>query len=112
MAQAVSRWLPIAAAGFVPGSGNVGFVVDKVALGQVFSQYLCFPCHSLFHQLLCNQHHLSPGAGTIGQYWTQFHLTKNNKKNRDKGKYLSYVVLTATVLSINCSLKTLFWWIL
>jgi hypothetical protein len=27
----------------------VGFVVDKVALGQVFSEYFGFPCQSLFH---------------------------------------------------------------
>jgi hypothetical protein len=26
------------------------FVVDKVALGQVFSEYFGFPCQSLFHQ--------------------------------------------------------------
>jgi hypothetical protein len=37
----------------------VGFVVDKVALGQVFSNFL--------HQLLHNHHHLSSGACTIGQ---------------------------------------------
>jgi hypothetical protein len=34
----------------------VGFVVDKVALGQVFSEY-GFPCQSLLHQLLHNHHH-------------------------------------------------------
>jgi hypothetical protein len=28
----------------------VGFVVDKVALGKVFSEYFGFPCQSLFHQ--------------------------------------------------------------
>jgi hypothetical protein len=28
------------------------FVVDKVALGQVFSEYFGFPCPSSFHQLL------------------------------------------------------------
>jgi hypothetical protein len=28
----------------------VGFVVDKVALGQVFSEYFGFPCQSSFHQ--------------------------------------------------------------
>jgi hypothetical protein len=28
------------------------FVVDKVALGQVFSEYFGFPCQSSFHQLL------------------------------------------------------------
>jgi hypothetical protein len=29
-------------------STQVGFVVDKVAPGQVFSEYFGFPCHS-FH---------------------------------------------------------------
>jgi hypothetical protein len=33
-------------------------VVDKVALGQVFSEYFGFPCQSSFHQLLHNHHHL------------------------------------------------------
>jgi uncharacterized protein YihD (DUF1040 family) len=32
----------------------VGFVVDKMALGQVFSEYFGFPCQSSFHQLLHN----------------------------------------------------------
>jgi hypothetical protein len=41
----------------------VGFVVDKVALGQVFSEYFGFPCQSSFHQIL--HHH--PGQATIGQ---------------------------------------------
>jgi hypothetical protein len=50
----------------------VGFVVDKVALGQVFSQYFGFPCQSSFHQLLLNELHLSSGAGTIGQKWLQY----------------------------------------
>jgi hypothetical protein len=44
----------------------VGFVVDKVALRQVFSEYFGFPCQFAFHQLLDN-HHLSSGADTIGQ---------------------------------------------
>jgi hypothetical protein len=55
-----------------PGSGNVGFVVDKVALGQVFSKYFSFPCQSSFHRLLQNYPHLSSGAGTIGQKWPQY----------------------------------------
>jgi hypothetical protein len=50
----------------------VGFVVDKVALRQVFSEYFSFPCQSSFHQLLHNQPHLSSGAGTIGQKWPQY----------------------------------------
>jgi hypothetical protein len=37
-----------------------------MALGHVFSEYFGFPCQSSFHQLLHN-HHMSSGAGTIGQ---------------------------------------------
>jgi hypothetical protein len=37
IAQAVSRWLPPRRPGVDPGTGQVGSVVDKVALGQVFS---------------------------------------------------------------------------
>jgi hypothetical protein len=37
----------------------VSFVVDKVALGQVFSEYFGFPCQSSFHQIL--HHHNHPG---------------------------------------------------
>jgi hypothetical protein len=58
--------------GFHPGSGQVGFVVNKVAQGQVFSEYFGFPCQSSFHQLLRNHPHLSSGAGTIGQNWPQY----------------------------------------
>jgi hypothetical protein len=43
-AQAVSRWLPTVVAGVRVQSGHVGFAVDKVALGQVFSKYFGFPC--------------------------------------------------------------------
>jgi hypothetical protein len=67
----------------------VGFVVDKVALGQVFSEYFGFPCQSSFHELLHNHPHLSSGAGTIGQKWPQYKglsptplaIKNNNKKN-------------------------------
>jgi hypothetical protein len=38
--------------------GHVGFVVDKVALGNVFSKYFGFPFQSSFHQLLHNHHHV------------------------------------------------------
>jgi hypothetical protein len=63
IAQAVSRRRP----GFEPGSGNVGFVADKVALGQVFSEYFGFPCQFVFHRLFHSHHHLSSGAGAVGQ---------------------------------------------
>jgi hypothetical protein len=52
--------------GFETGSGHVEFVVDKVAVEQVFSEYFGFPCQFSFHRLL-HTHHLSSGAGTIGQ---------------------------------------------
>jgi hypothetical protein len=49
------------------------FVVDTVALGQVFSKYFGFPCQSSFHQLLHNHHHhLSFGVCTIRQEWPQY----------------------------------------
>jgi hypothetical protein len=35
----------------------VGFVVDKVALGSVFSEYLGFPCQYSFHQILHSHNH-------------------------------------------------------
>jgi hypothetical protein len=37
---------------------HVGFVVDKVALGQIFSEYFSFLCQSPFHQFL--QYHNHP----------------------------------------------------
>jgi hypothetical protein len=44
----------------------VGFVVDVVARGKIFSEYFGSPCQFSFHRLL-HTHHLSSGAGTIGQ---------------------------------------------
>jgi hypothetical protein len=41
-------------------------MVDKVVMGQVFSEYFGFPFQFSFHGLL-HTHHLSSGAGTIGQ---------------------------------------------
>jgi hypothetical protein len=43
VAQAVSRWLPTAAAR-VRVRAACGICVDKAALGQVFSEYFGFPC--------------------------------------------------------------------
>jgi hypothetical protein len=45
----------------------VGFVVDKVALGHVFSEYFGFPCQSSFHQIL--QHHNHPGQVQQAIQW-------------------------------------------
>jgi hypothetical protein len=53
---------------FEPRTHHVGFVVDKVALGQFLSEYLGFPCQLSFHRLLhTHHHHLSFGVGTVGQ---------------------------------------------
>jgi hypothetical protein len=46
----------------------VGFVVDKAALGQVFSEYFGFLCQS-FHQLL--HHHNHPGLTQQAIKWPQ-----------------------------------------
>jgi hypothetical protein len=57
-AEAISRWLPTGAVRVRARVWQVGFKVDKVASGQVFSEYFGFPCqnHS-FHQLLHHHNH-------------------------------------------------------
>jgi hypothetical protein len=66
IAQAVSRWLPTAAARVRAPSGHVGFVVDEVALGQVFSEYCGSPCQS-FHQILHPHNH--PEQVQYANWW-------------------------------------------
>jgi hypothetical protein len=59
VAQAVSRWFPTAAARVRVRAEHVGFGVDKVAMGQVFFEYIGFPCQSSsFHQF--HHHHNHP----------------------------------------------------
>jgi hypothetical protein len=58
--KAVCKQLLIAMARVrVQAGSHVGFVVDKAALEQVFSEYFNFPCQSSFHQFL--HHHNHPG---------------------------------------------------
>jgi hypothetical protein len=53
-----SRWLSTAAARVRARVWQLGFVVDKVASGQVFSEYFGFPYqHRSFHQLLHHHNH-------------------------------------------------------
>jgi hypothetical protein len=60
IAEAVSRWLPTSAARVRARGWQLGFVVDRVASGQVFAQYFGLPCQNRsFHQLL--HHHNQPG---------------------------------------------------
>jgi hypothetical protein len=59
-------------------------VVDKMALGQVFSEYFGFPCLSSFHQLLHNHPHLSSGAVQLvrsgrSTWWRKSHPTQRKK---------------------------------
>jgi uncharacterized protein YcbX len=58
IAQAVSHWLPTTAAQVRVWAEHVGFVVDKAALEQIFSEYFGFPCQSSFHQFLHHHNHL------------------------------------------------------
>jgi hypothetical protein len=54
MAQAVSRRPLTSEAGFDPGLVHVGFVVDKVALGQGFPRVLRFSPVSFIPPVLHN----------------------------------------------------------
>jgi hypothetical protein len=62
IAEAVSRWLPTAPARV----WQVGFVVDKLASGQVFSEYFGFPYQNRsFHQILHRHNHPGQLAETL-----------------------------------------------
>jgi hypothetical protein len=63
MAQAVSRW-PLTAAAWVRAQANpVGFVVNKVALGQIFLRVLRLSPGSTFRKLKKNIHSsIRPGT--------------------------------------------------
>jgi hypothetical protein len=67
------------------------FVVDEVALRQVFSEYFGFPCQSSFHQLLqkssasiiwglYNRAEVAAVPGTNRYLGTQYRPTNNKKK--------------------------------
>jgi hypothetical protein len=56
-AIAVSRRIPTAAARVRARPRHVRFVVDKVALWQVFSEYVSFPCQSEVYQILYPHNH-------------------------------------------------------
>jgi hypothetical protein len=55
LVAAFPPWWP----GFDPKSG-VGFVLNKVALGQVLPKYIGFLCQLKFHQLFQTHHHHHP----------------------------------------------------
>jgi hypothetical protein len=53
IAQAVSPWLSRVRI----RAEHVGFVVDKMALGQVLSEYFGVPCQSSSHQFIHHHNH-------------------------------------------------------
>jgi hypothetical protein len=57
-AETVSLWLPTAVARVRAWVWQMGFVVDKMASGQVFSENFGFRCQNrLFHELLHPHNH-------------------------------------------------------
>jgi hypothetical protein len=66
IAEVVSCWLTTSVARVRAWVWQVGFVVDKVASGQVFFDYISFPCqnHS-FHKLLHHHNHLGQLAEAL-----------------------------------------------
>jgi hypothetical protein len=78
---------------FDPKSDHVRLGVDKVAVGQVFTEFFGFPCQFSFHRLLHTHHHLPSGACTIGQIVTDVSsglsltpLIKSEEKELHQGK--------------------------
>jgi hypothetical protein len=68
IAEAVSRWLPTEATRVRARVWQVGFAMDKVASGQVSSEYFGFPCQNRsFHQLL--HHHSHSGQLAEALRW-------------------------------------------
>jgi hypothetical protein len=53
---------------FVPGSFHVGFVMDKLALGQVFLRFSVFPCQD--HLTIALHNHMSSVGWTVGPLLT------------------------------------------
>jgi hypothetical protein len=56
IAEAVSRWLPTAAAWVHSRVWSSGICGGQSGGGQIFSEYFGFPCHS-FHQILHPHNH-------------------------------------------------------
>jgi hypothetical protein len=81
IAQAVSRRLPTAAARVQTWVRSCGILWwTKVALGQVFSDNLGFPCQSTFHLLLHNHLHYHPRLAQ----WSRSGRSANSLTNQIK----------------------------
>jgi hypothetical protein len=60
----------------------VGFLVDKVVLEQVFSEYFGFPYRLSFHQFL--HHHNHPGLAQQAYWWPQGRVDPLGLPNKKK----------------------------
>jgi hypothetical protein len=111
IAWAVSRRRPTAAARVRAQVRSCGFVVDRVVLGQVFSEYFGFPCQFSFHRLLIH-HHLSSGASTVGQLVADvpsgLSVTPPQETNKMGGLICRPITATVLVqmLRLSCKLVT------
>jgi hypothetical protein len=79
----VACFLPLRP-GFEPRSSHVGFMVDEVALGHVFSEYVGFPCKFSFYPTTPHSSssiiqgcYNRPISGRRTK-WTQSHPTPRN----------------------------------
>jgi hypothetical protein len=66
-AQAIYRQFPNAAVRVRARAKSYGICGGPINSVADFSEYFGTPCQFVFHQFLQNHHHLSSGAGTIGQ---------------------------------------------
>jgi hypothetical protein len=80
-------------------------MVDKVALGQVFSENFGFHCQFSFHREL-HTHHLPSGAGTIGQIVAGVPSGRSLTPTQEKLKTMEY---RHSILSL-CTLAKLKSW--
>jgi hypothetical protein len=71
----------------------MGFIVDKVPLGQVFSEYFVFPRQFSFPLVLHTHHHLSSGAGTIGQRMAEMPSVTSAQKTKKKNNKINLCFL-------------------
>jgi hypothetical protein len=69
----------------------VGFVVDKVALGQVFSEYFGFHCQFSFHRLLTLTIVYYLELVQLAKQWPTYHVDSVSPHPKKLKKKLCYV---------------------
>jgi hypothetical protein len=64
----------------------MGFVVDKMALEQVFSEYFGFSCKFSFHRLLHTRYH--PGLAQKANQWPTYQVDTVSSLSKELKKSL------------------------